>query len=85
MNVPFLDLKAQYSVIREEIESSLQEVMENTAFASGPFVQKFEEEFVEFCGAKYCVAVNSGTSALHVALLAHGIQQKIHALHLVEI
>ena len=72
--VPFLDLKAQYRVIKEEIESSLQEVMANTVFASGPFVKKFEDEFAEFCGAKYCVAVNSGTSALHVALLAHGIQ-----------
>ena len=73
MKVPFLDLKAQFRVIKNEVESSLQEVMENTAFASGPFVQKFEEEFAEFCGAKYCVAVNSGTSALHLALLSHGI------------
>lgn len=74
MKVPFLDLKAQYREIKDEIENSLQEVMANTAFASGPFVQKFEEEFAEFCGAKYCVAVNSGTSALHVALLAYGIK-----------
>lgn len=72
--VPFLDLKAQYSHVEKEIEISLKEVMKNTAFASGPFVQKFEKEFAEFCGAKHCIAVNSGTSALHVALLAHGVK-----------
>lgn len=53
MRVPFLDLKAQYEVIKEEIESSLQEVIANTAFASGQFVRKFEDEFAEFCGTKY--------------------------------
>ena len=74
MKIPFLDLKAQHKTIKKEVESILQEVLANTAFASGPFVQKFEEEFAEFCGPKYCIAVNSGTSALHVALLAHGIQ-----------
>jgi dTDP-4-amino-4,6-dideoxygalactose transaminase len=74
LKVPFLDLKAQYRVIKEEVESGLQEVMANTAFVSGPFVQKFEQEFSKFCGPNYCIAVNSGTSALHVALLAHGIQ-----------
>jgi dTDP-4-amino-4,6-dideoxygalactose transaminase len=74
MKVPFLDLKAQHKGIKDEVERSLQEVMANTAFASGPFVQKFEDEFARFCGVKYCIAVNSGTSALHVALLAQGIQ-----------
>ena len=74
MKVPFLDLKAQYSVLKPEIAKALQSVMDNTAFASGPSVQKFEEEFAKFCGAKFCIAVNSGTSALHAALLAHGIQ-----------
>ncbi len=64
----------QRDLIQNEIDIALKEVMAKTAFASGPFVQKFEEEFAKFCGAKYCVAVNSGTSALHVALLAHGIQ-----------
>ena len=75
MKIPFLDLKSQYQTLKSEIAEALQEVMNNTAFASGPSVQKFEEEFAEFCGAKYCVAVNSGTSALHAALLAHGISR----------
>ena len=74
MKVPFLDLNAQYIGIKKEVESALEQVMEGTAFASGPFVQKFEEEFANFCGAKYCVGVSSGTSALHVALLAHNIR-----------
>ena len=74
MKVQFLDLKAQYRSIKEEVENSLQEVMENTAFASGPFVTKFENEFASFCNTNYCVAVNSGTSALHCALLAHNIK-----------
>ncbi len=72
--IPFLNLSSQYKVIQNEIGKSLQSVLEKTAFASGPFVQKFEEEFAAFCGTKYCIGVNSGTSALHVALLAHGIQ-----------
>ena len=74
MKVPFLDLKAQYKEIKDEVNNSLQEVMEKTSFASGPFVQQFEDEFSEFCNSKYCITVNSGTSALHVALLAHGIK-----------
>ena len=49
MQVPFLDLKAQYRLIKDEVKSSLKEVMVSTAFASGPFVQRFEEEFAEFC------------------------------------
>lgn len=74
MKVPFLDLKAQYRTIKTEIERAIEKVIKNTAFVSGPFVQKFEEKFANFCGAKHCVVVNSGTSALHTALLAHGIQ-----------
>jgi dTDP-4-amino-4,6-dideoxygalactose transaminase len=74
MKIPFLDLKAQFSIVKNEIESSLQEVIKNTAFASGPFVKQFEKEFAEFCGTEHCITVNSGTSALHVALLAHGVQ-----------
>jgi len=74
MKIPFLDLKAQYGTIKEEIENQLQEVMASTAFASGPFVKKFEDDYAEFCGTQFCIAVNSGTSALHAALLAHGVQ-----------
>jgi len=73
MHVPFMDLRAQHNLMADELEGSLKAVIESSAFASGPYVQDFEESFSKFCGAKYCVAVNSGTSALHVALLANGI------------
>jgi len=68
MNVPFLDLKAQYRQIEGEILPALREVCENCQFVLGPKVAQFEKDFAAFCGAKHCVAVNSGTSALHLAL-----------------
>ena len=74
MNIPFLDLKAQYKNISTEILQKLKDVINKTAFVSGPYVEEFEKSFAEFCETKYCVALNSGTSALHVALLAHGVK-----------
>lgn len=73
MKVPFLDLKAQYNVIRDEINASIQEVLESTAFAGGPFVTKFEEQFAAYCGTKHAVGVGNGTDALWLVLLAYGI------------
>jgi len=73
MRVPFLDLKAQYNSIRDEIAAALQQVLDNTAFAGGPFVAKFEEEFASFCNADSAVGVGSGTEALWLALLGLGI------------
>ncbi len=72
-NVPFVDLKAQYRVVGEAIRAELAEVMESCAFVLGPKVAAFEEAFAAYCGADHCVAVNSGTAALHVALLAAGV------------
>ncbi|MGZ5551757.1 MAG: DegT/DnrJ/EryC1/StrS family aminotransferase, partial [Nitrososphaeraceae archaeon] len=54
MKVPFLELKTQYGLIKEDIIKAINDVMEKTAFAGGPFVQKFEEEFAAFCGTKPC-------------------------------
>jgi len=73
MHVPFLDLQAQYAPIRQEIDAAIAGVMDTGAFALGPTVSTFESEFAEYVGAAYCIAVNSGTSALHLALLAAGI------------
>ncbi len=73
MNVPFLDLKKQYAPIREEIMNSIGQVFDRAAFAGGPFVQSFEENYAHFCGTDYAVAVNSGTTALWLALLAMDI------------
>ncbi len=71
--VPFLDLKAQYATIAGEIRTALDDVLANTAFVLGPAVQRFEKAFAAYCGVEHCVALNSGTSALHVALLCLGI------------
>ncbi|MBN1154740.1 DegT/DnrJ/EryC1/StrS family aminotransferase [candidate division KSB1 bacterium] len=73
MNVPFVDLKAQYETIKDEVHIALDHVVKNTAFILGTEVAKFEEEFADYCQAKYAVAVNSGTSALHLALIAAGV------------
>jgi dTDP-4-amino-4,6-dideoxygalactose transaminase len=67
--VPFLDLKAQYQPLREEVLFALRDVADSTAFVLGPKVTAFEEAFAHYTGVKHCVAVNSGTSALHLALL----------------
>jgi dTDP-4-amino-4,6-dideoxygalactose transaminase len=71
--VPFLDLKAQYRSIKSEIDSAVLGVLESCAYILGPEVKAFEEEFAAFCRTRYAVAVNSGTSALHLAMLAVGI------------
>ncbi len=73
MNVPFVDLKAQYKTIKQDVDSAIQSVIDSTAFVLGDAVERFEESFARFCGVKHAVAVNSGTAALHLALLAHGI------------
>jgi dTDP-4-amino-4,6-dideoxygalactose transaminase len=73
MTVPFLDLKAQYELIKDEIATTIQEVLNSFAFAGGPFVEKFEKEFAAFCQCEYAVGVGSGTEALWVALLSLGV------------
>jgi dTDP-4-amino-4,6-dideoxygalactose transaminase len=73
ISVPYLDLKAQYRSIKSEIHAALSRVLESSQFVLGAEVAAFEEEFAKYCGATECVAVNSGTSALHLALLAAGV------------
>jgi len=74
MNVPYFDLKTQYAELREEIRAALDRVCRNAAFILGEEVVQFEKEFAAYCETKYCVALNSGTSALHLGLLAAGVQ-----------
>jgi dTDP-4-amino-4,6-dideoxygalactose transaminase len=74
MKVPYFDLKAQYDGLRGEMAAALDRVGRNAAFILGEDVTKFEEEFAAYCEAKHCVALNSGTSALHLALLALGVK-----------
>ncbi len=71
--VPFLDLKAQYATIRGEIEPAVRRVFEQCQFVLGEEVAAFEADFAAYCGAQHAIGVNSGTSALHLALLAAGI------------
>jgi dTDP-4-amino-4,6-dideoxygalactose transaminase len=73
MNVPFLDLNAQYRALRTEIHAAIQQVLDSSAFAGGPFVAAFEKEFAAFCGTREAVGVGNGTDALWLALLACGI------------
>jgi dTDP-4-amino-4,6-dideoxygalactose transaminase len=67
-HVPYLDLRAQYAAIRDEVQAALAEVCDSARFAQGPPTQVFEQEFAAYCGVAHCVSVNSGTSALHLAL-----------------
>jgi dTDP-4-amino-4,6-dideoxygalactose transaminase len=71
--VPFLDLKAQIQQIKPEVREALDKVLDSCSFVLGEDVRSFEGEFAAYCRAKFGVAVNSGTSALHLALLAAGI------------
>jgi dTDP-4-amino-4,6-dideoxygalactose transaminase len=73
MKVPFLDLKAQYESIRDEVAVAIQQVLDRTAFAGGPFVAQFEKEFAVFCTTQHAIGVGSGTEALWLALLGLGV------------
>jgi dTDP-4-amino-4,6-dideoxygalactose transaminase len=71
--IPFLDLKAQYASIKAEIDAAVFQTLESSQFVLGEEVAAFEREFADYCDARHGIAVNSGTSALHVALLAAGV------------
>jgi dTDP-4-amino-4,6-dideoxygalactose transaminase len=66
--VPYLDLQAQYDSIRTEVLAALGEICESGRFAQGPATSDFEAKFAAYCGVDHCVSLNSGTSALHLAL-----------------
>ena len=72
--VPLLDLRAQGASIRDEIAQALLEVADSATYILGPKVAAFEEAFAAYVGSKHCVGVNSGTSALHLALIAAGVR-----------
>jgi dTDP-4-amino-4,6-dideoxygalactose transaminase len=72
--VKFLDLKTQLPSIKDEIMKKFEDIIENTAFISGKHTRNFERAFAEYLGAKHCIGLNSGTSALIVALMAIGLK-----------
>ena len=69
MTIPLVDLKAQYAAIKPEIDAAIQRVIGNTSFILGKEVADFETNFAAFCRAKHCIGLDSGTAALHLALL----------------
>ena len=71
--IPLVDLKSQYQTIRTEIREAIDRVLGSCEFTLGSEVAAFESEFADYSGARHGIAVNSGTSALHLALLAAGI------------
>lgn len=73
MKVKFLDLTRLHKSIEAELQSAMNKVLTSGKFLQGEELQKFEEEFASFCRAQYCVGCDSGTAALHIALLALGI------------
>ena len=73
MKVPFLDLKAAYLELAEEIDAAIKRVLEGGWYILGDNVRSFEEEFAAYCGCRYCVGVGSGMDALELLLKAHGI------------
>jgi len=70
LSIPFVDLKAQYAAIRDQVEPAMAEVLESAHFVGGPVVERFEREFAEFCGAAFAVSVANGTDAISMALRA---------------
>lgn len=71
--IPFVDLKAQYTGIKHEVDAAIQGVLESCQFTLGSEVAAFEQEFAAHCQSQHGVGVNTGTSALHLALLAAGV------------
>jgi len=73
VNIPFLDLKAQYQTIREQVLSSIEQVLESCEFILGPNVSAFEQEIAKYLGVKHAIGVGNGTDALVLILDALGI------------
>lgn len=71
--IPLLDLKAQHAPLRGDLAAAIERVLASGQFVLGAEVEAFEEHFASYCGTRFAIALNSGTSALHLALLAAGI------------
>ena len=73
MNVPFVDLKAQYLALKSEIDPAIQSVINETAFIGGKYVEGFEKAYAEKYGMKHCISCANGTDAIYITLKALGI------------
>jgi UDP-2-acetamido-2-deoxy-ribo-hexuluronate aminotransferase len=74
MNIPFIDLKAQYQALKPAIDARIQKVLDHGQYIMGPEVRELEERLEAYTGAKHCITVASGTEALLIALMAIGIR-----------
>lgn len=73
MNIPFIDLQDQYATIKEEIDRIVSDVISNSAFIGGSYVQSFGSDFAKVCNAEHFVGVGNGTDALFIALNTPGV------------
>jgi dTDP-4-amino-4,6-dideoxygalactose transaminase len=73
MNIPMIELKAEYELLQDEIDSGLKAALESSQFIQGPNVQALEQEIEEYCAIEHAIALASGTDALHLTLRAAGI------------
>jgi len=72
-NIPFLDLYAQYQNIKDEIDNVIEDVILNSSFVRGKYVDNFEEDFSNSIGSKYCISCANGTDALYISMKALGV------------
>ena len=75
MNIPFLDLKAAYLELKDELDAAYHRVMESGWYILGEELEAFEEEFATYCGVSHCIGVGNGLEALHLILRAMNIGQ----------
>jgi dTDP-4-amino-4,6-dideoxygalactose transaminase len=73
MTIPFLDLAVHHAPLRAQFQAAIDSVIGAGAFAGGPFVARFEDDFAAYCGTRHAIGVGNGTDALWLALLALGI------------
>ncbi|OJJ19311.1 erythromycin biosynthesis sensory transduction protein eryC1 [marine bacterium AO1-C] len=73
MQIPFVDLKAQYLSIKEEIDQAIAQILQNTSFVGGSTVNQFEKEFAQYIGIQHCISCANGTDAIEILLQAMGI------------
>ena len=75
MKIPLVDLRANYLSIKRDIDNVIQEVIDSSSYIMGPYLEVFEKNFAKFCRVKHAVGCSSGTTAVHLALLAGGIKK----------
>src|SRR5205807_4823863 len=73
MQIPLVDLKAQYATIKNEVDQAISQVLADTAFIAGKYAKIFEQEFASYAGLQHCIGCGNGTDALELALAALGI------------